>query len=323
MSVHGSNGGGPTGDGALAAAFVAGDAAAFSALYERYVSRIYDFVRRTVRDQAAAEDLTQATFVQAYERRASLRDPAAVRAWLYRIAHNAAINHVTRSRMADELDELSAPPSTKPGPEEVAVQRESADLVWDAAASLEPRQYAVLDLTVRKGLTNAEVAEVLGVDAAQASVAVFRAREALGNAVRFLLVARRRRHCDRLADLVPEGVRQLTAAQRASVDRHLRRCPTCQRMAMALTAPDQLFAALPLLAVPAALRHAPQIVPTAVATGLPPAGGPRPGAHLARNLVAGTAIGAVIAAAIVAGVVVTRNPPTRTPPTRAAVAAEP
>jgi len=231
VSVNGPNDVDPPSDGELASAFAAGDAAAFSTLYERYVPRIYDFLRRTVRDQAAAEDLTQSTFLQAYERRATLQDPAAVRAWLFRIAHNAAINHVTRSRIVDELDEVNAPASTTPGPEEVAVQRESADLVWDAAASLEPRQYAVLDLTVRNGLTSAEIAEVLGVDAAQASTAVFRAREALGNAVRFLLVARRRRHCDRLAELVPEGVRQLTAAQRASVDRHLRRCPTCPQPA--------------------------------------------------------------------------------------------
>src|SRR6185312_2226106 len=90
--------------------------------------------------------------------------------------------------------------SAELGPAELADQAAAIDLVWDAAASLEPRQFAVLDLSLRKGLSSSEIADVLGVDAAAASLALHRAREALGNAVRYLVVARRRRHCDRLAE---------------------------------------------------------------------------------------------------------------------------
>ncbi|MEP7055749.1 MAG: sigma-70 family RNA polymerase sigma factor [Actinomycetota bacterium] len=245
-------------DAELAAAFVAGSEAAFGALYRRFARPIFDFLRWTVRSPDAAEDLVQATFLSAYERRESLREPAAIRGWLYRIAHNLAMNQVTRTPQTDELAEDAPVPADAPGPADLAASAEAAALVWDAAASLEPRQYAVLDLSVRKGLTTTEIGHVLELDAAAASLAVFRAREALGNAVRFLLVARRRKHCERLAELVPAGVRRLTPAQRATVDRHLRRCADCQRAAVLLTAPEELFGLAPLAALPPGLRTSPR-----------------------------------------------------------------
>lgn len=248
-----------TGDEELAAAFAGGSDAAFDALYRRYAAPIHDFLRWTVRDGDVAQDLLQSTFLSAYERRATLRDPAAVRGWLYRIAHNLAMNHLTRTKPAEPLDADAPFASASPGPSEVVATDETVELVWDAAASLEPRQFAVLDLSLRKGLSSSEIAGVLGLDAAAASLAVHRAREALGNAVRFLVVARRRGHCDRLAELVPEGVRRLTPEQRASVDRHVRRCTDCQRMATVLTAPGELFAAVPIAVLPFALREPPRL----------------------------------------------------------------
>src|SRR5207237_2216079 len=124
-----------------------------------------------------------------------------------------------------------------------------------AAASLEPRQYAVLDLAVRRELATGEIAEVLGVPAGHAAVLVNRAKEALGNAVRYLLVARRRDHCPRLAELVPAGITSLTPEQRGSVDRHMRRCPECQGVARKLTMPAELFGGLVAFPIPSSLQH--------------------------------------------------------------------
>ena len=237
----------------LARRFVAGDASAFDAVYRRYVRPVYDYALGMVRDRVLAEDVAQTTFLRAYEQRRSVRDPAAMRAWLYRIAHNVAVNQVIRAVRVDEIPDDTPLPAADAGPEQSAEQREAVRLVWDAAASLEPRQFTVLDLALRKGLSSAEIGDVLDLDAAQASLALHRAREALGNAVRYLLVARRRRDCDRLAELVPAGVRALSPEQRATVDRHMRRCRNCQRMALALTTPGELFGAIPIAVLPAAL----------------------------------------------------------------------
>lgn len=281
-------------DEQLGAEFLTGSDAAFDALYRHYATPIHDFLRWTVRDADVAQDLVQSTFLSAYERRATLRDPAAIRGWLYRIAHNLAMNHLTRTRAMELLDEDAPFASASPGPLDLVGTEETVQLVWDAAASLEPRQFAVLDLSLRKGLSSSEIAAVLGLDAAAASLAVHRAREALGNAVRFLVVARRRRHCARLAELVPDGVRQLTPEQRASVDRHVRRCPDCQRMAMTLTTPEELFAGVPLAVLPYVLREPPRPARTA-----PPS---RPGwRDVARSPVG---VGVVVVAAGVAATAV-------------------
>ncbi|MBJ7597522.1 MAG: sigma-70 family RNA polymerase sigma factor [Candidatus Dormibacteraeota bacterium] len=216
---------------------------------------IYDFLSRFVRDSSIAEDLAQLTFVRAWEARESLQDPARVRGWLYTIAHNLATNHVTRSRRTEPIHEQFDLAAPAPGPEDQATSREMAELVWAAAASLEPRQYAVLDLYVRRDLPTGEIAQALDVPAAHAAVLVNRAKEALGNAVRYLLVARRRDHCVRLAELVPEGLSSLTPEQRSSVDRHMRRCPECQGLARTLTAPAELFGGLLPLPVPSSLQR--------------------------------------------------------------------
>jgi RNA polymerase sigma factor (sigma-70 family) len=235
-------------------AFRDGDEAALAALYDRHLRGVYDFVARVVRDQSAAEDLTQMTFVRAWEGRHRLRDPARVKAWLFTIAHHLALNHVTRARQVDSLDEQFDLATPAAGPEAELEAKDAAQLVWAAAASLEPRQYTVLDLSLRRDLPTPEIAEVLGVSSSHAAVLLNRAREALGNAVRYLLVARKRDHCPRLAALVPAGLESLTPEQRTTVDRHMRRCPDCQGLSHRLTHPAELFGGLLPLPVPSSLQ---------------------------------------------------------------------
>ena len=261
-------------DAELAARIQTGDADAFTELYERYVRPVYDFVARTVRDLAAAEDITQAAFLRAWAQREQLKDSAAVKSWLYRIAHNLALNHVTRRHQTEDIADHDLFAAAEAGPEASVLAGEASQLVWDAAASLEPRQYAVLELAVRQQLTTAEIAGVLDVDNPQASLLVHRAKDALGNAVRYLLVARRRTHCDRLAEMVPAGVRQLTPELRASVDRHMRRCEDCRVLAQRVTEPGELFGGLALLPLPQALKTPPHLRLTGAHTSAAASAGP-------------------------------------------------
>lgn len=273
----------------------AGDEQAFDQLYQRYVPRLYDFGVRLLRDPGAAEDLVQSTFIRAYEHRDALRDAAKVKSWLFTIAHNLAMDQVEGRRPTEPVEDrwdLAAP---EPGPEAEAEAREAGELVWAAAAGLEPRQYAVLDMSVRQQLTTAEIAEVLGLPRVHAAVLVNRAREALGNAVRFLMVARRRDHCERLAELVPAGLRALSAEQRSTVDYHMRHCEVCQVMARRLTTPAELFGELAPVPTPTMLRQ-----PPPASLGGVHASGPRPQRMLSRALSAHSRLalgGAVVATA--------------------------
>src|ERR1700704_6466125 len=119
-----------TSDAALASAFAQGDEAALAGLYDRFMPGIYDFLARFLHDRFAAEDLAQMTFVRAWESRHTLRDPQKVKSWLYTIAHNLATNHATRTRRAESIDEQFDLATTAPGPEDEAVVKEVAELVW-------------------------------------------------------------------------------------------------------------------------------------------------------------------------------------------------
>ena len=65
---------------------LAGDADAFTTLVKKYEKQIHAFVWRRVRDYHVAEEITQDTFLRAYEKLGTLRDPNRFSGWLYRIA---------------------------------------------------------------------------------------------------------------------------------------------------------------------------------------------------------------------------------------------
>ncbi|WP_091374036.1 sigma-70 family RNA polymerase sigma factor [Actinokineospora alba] len=221
----------------------AGDDDAFTQLHDRYRAPVTRFVTRTVGDPHLAEDLVQEAFVSALRNLDGLREPARFRPWLFSIAHRGALDHVRKDGplLLAELPELADSGET---PHEAAAAREAAGLVWDAAASLEPRQLAILELTVRDEVSNTELAQALDVRPAHAAVLAHRARTALGHAVRLLLLVRNPRRCGRLAELVPEQPRTLSAAQRVRVDRHIRRCGECRDLAGRVTAPVAIIAVL-------------------------------------------------------------------------------
>lgn len=241
-------------DEGLGRAFQAGDPDALGSLFQRFGGPIHDFSVRLVKDTSLAEDVTQSTFLRAIERRSTLRDPGRIKPWLFSIAYNLARDELKRraGEQAEVPPELAA---DAPDPEHVAVQHDDVRLVWTAMASLEPRQQAALDLTIRHGLSTGELGGALGLSTAQASLVLFRARSALGTAIRSLLVAQSRTHCDQLAAMVPPGVAHLTPWQRRSVEHHMRYCAVCRERAAVLTAPTELLGGIALLPLPVGLGH--------------------------------------------------------------------
>ncbi|NUT05960.1 MAG: hypothetical protein HOV76_21025, partial [Hamadaea sp.] len=129
-----------------------------------------------------------------------------------------------------------ADPDPLASPEAAAERRETHQLVWDAAMGLEPRQRAVLELALRWDLSSKEIGEVVGVRGAHAAVLVHRARSALGNAIKTTMVVRQSDRCQPLSRLLGGAQPPLSSKQRASVDHHVRRCPQCQRVGVAVPA---------------------------------------------------------------------------------------
>ena len=94
-------------------------APAFDAGVLEFAPRLRAFIRRRVRNDATADDLTQETLLKVYRSRATLRDGTRLEAWLYQIARGTIIDHYRRQRPADELPASIAGES----PDEVAALR--------------------------------------------------------------------------------------------------------------------------------------------------------------------------------------------------------
>jgi RNA polymerase sigma factor (sigma-70 family) len=246
---------------------VAGDQDAFDRLYRQYRPGLMGFVLRQVGDHHMAEDIVQETFLVAWRDLAKLRDPAAIRTWLFSIAYRRAMSAATRVRHTPLPDDLIADEAPGRRPDLAAEQREAVELVWAAAHGLAPRQRAVLELSVRWDLSSREIGEVLGVGTAHAAVLVHRSRAALGSAVLTTLVARQQGRCAGL-DAIAHGNHRLTARQRSRVDHHISRCEQCRRLRTRVSAYTVL--GLLLLAAgsvpPGAPGHQPRLV--AARTGL-------------------------------------------------------
>jgi RNA polymerase sigma-70 factor, ECF subfamily len=84
----------------------------FDGAVVEFSARLRAFIRRRVRDDATADDLTQETLLKVYRSRESLRDGLRLEAWLYRIARTTLIDFYRRTRRTEELpEELSAEPA--------------------------------------------------------------------------------------------------------------------------------------------------------------------------------------------------------------------
>ena len=180
-----------------------GDLEAFNEIVLAYQSRVYNLVARMVGDPAAAEDVTQEAFVSAYRAMARFRG-GNLRAWLLRIAANAARDYLRSRRRRREQSLEADPPrtaalaSTRPqdSPEEAALRSELAGLLQEAIHSLPPDQREVVVLVDLQGLDYAEAAQVAGVSLGTVKSRLSRARARLRDYLR-----------DR-GELLPHGFRQ-------------------------------------------------------------------------------------------------------------------
>ena len=85
-------------DETLGGRLALGEAAAFDELYRRYSHRLAAYGAHLLGDQTAGDDVAQATLLKAYTALRAGRVPETVRPWLYRVAHNTAIDLFARRR---------------------------------------------------------------------------------------------------------------------------------------------------------------------------------------------------------------------------------
>ncbi len=159
------------------AAIRGGDLDAFGVIVEKYQTQLVRYLYHLVGNEQTALDLTQDTFLEAYRAVGSLRSDLALRAWLFRIATNRAIELHRRRRLIQWLPLLGITHSHHgaiPSSEETYGQR---DLVLRALHSLPHDQAACLLLHHHEGFTYSEVAAIVGASSEAMRKRIARARD--------------------------------------------------------------------------------------------------------------------------------------------------
>jgi RNA polymerase sigma-70 factor (ECF subfamily) len=158
-----------------------GDHGAFENLIRNYQRMIHSLTFRMTGSIADAEDLTQETFIRAFQQLGSYRGEAKFSSWLCRVAMNATLNWRQREARRTEIhrqwsrETLSADP-----PEDnSASQDEESQRVQAALDRLPAKQRAAIILTVYQEMNHAEAAQALGCSEATVSWRVFAARAKL------------------------------------------------------------------------------------------------------------------------------------------------
>jgi len=140
-----------------------GDRDALEELYLIHFDRIYSYLHVSVGNRHDAEDLTTQTFLKMLEKIGSFKwQSAPFSAWLFRIAHNLAMDHFRARRRWQPEEEVPEPPGDEePSAELAAMQTIGRESMLKLIERLSPEQQQVLTLKFVFNLPNAEVAAIL------------------------------------------------------------------------------------------------------------------------------------------------------------------
>ncbi|MBE1514918.1 RNA polymerase sigma factor [Nesterenkonia halotolerans] len=160
-----------------------GDLAAFEQLVDRYESRLLGLCIRMLHQNADAEDIVQDTFLTTWRRLDSLQDPAAFKAWIFRLASNGCLDFLRRKqvRRTDTVDpaDMVEQSATGASVEHRAEASAAVDELDRVLATLPPEQRLVWLLYEVEGQSYAEIAEVLRLTEGSVRGRIHRARIAI------------------------------------------------------------------------------------------------------------------------------------------------
>jgi RNA polymerase sigma-70 factor, ECF subfamily len=157
----------------------AGSLEAFEQLVYRYEHRVYAFVFQFRRSRADASEVTQETFVRAFQAIAQFDPRHAFGPWLFTIARRKCIDHYRAAPAA--AAELSVEPEDPDDPATLLARREEYDELWRVARNRLPDvQFQALWLRYVEEMDVAQVARVLRKSRTHVKVLLFRARQLLG-----------------------------------------------------------------------------------------------------------------------------------------------
>ena len=219
------------------ALFRAGHDDAFRVIHDRYRQRLFAYTRQMLPHRQDAEDALQDIFVRAYAGLRANHRELALRAWLYRVAHNRCIDELRRpSPPPPEVLELLRSPVHDPIDE--ADRRESLRRLIADVRRLPEQQRSALLMRELGGMSYADMAGALGVTVPAVKSLLVRARLALGQAVEARDTA-----CSEIREALilshDRGLRPNATARR-----HMRDCAGCRDFRHQLRGVSRRFGAI-------------------------------------------------------------------------------
>jgi RNA polymerase sigma-70 factor (ECF subfamily) len=152
------------------------DPKAFRTLSERHLRPVLNYAQRMLGNTQEAEDVSQEAFLRLWQHAPDWEPRAKLSTWLFRVAHNLAIDRLRQRRPVD-TDVDVATDSARPS--RVLDRRRTADRVRAALALLPDRHRSALLMSHYEGLSNPEIADILGVSVESVESLSSRARRTL------------------------------------------------------------------------------------------------------------------------------------------------
>ncbi len=162
----------------------AGSCTAFEAIYGEYSARIYNFLLRLVGSREEAEDLTQQTFLIALRHIGTLRNPAQLESWIYRIARNEVYQKFRRKKVGSLNEEAQgdgdqAEPEEKrlhANPEKALLNDELGQVLQVVLDTLPMKLREVFILAVVQEMSYREISAIVGRSLLSVKTDIYRAR---------------------------------------------------------------------------------------------------------------------------------------------------
>jgi RNA polymerase sigma-70 factor (ECF subfamily) len=176
-------------DQELIAATLAGSEAAFEGLVVRYQDRLFRLLGRYCRDAVECEDLAQEVFLKVFRKLHTFQGDSAFYTWLYRIAVNAATDHISRAssrrlRLVDDDAVLDTGGEREEQSPSAPLLRDELAAVTRAIVDSLPEKFrTILVLREFEDLSYTEIAEVLQIQLGTVESRLFRARQRFKDAL--------------------------------------------------------------------------------------------------------------------------------------------
>ena len=169
----------------LIARLKGGDRLALQTLYARHNVKVFRFVLRLVRDEAAAEDVVSEVFIDLWRNPDSFEGRSQVATWLLGIARNKAWS-LLRKKKEGEIDDdaMGAIEDDSDDPEIVAQKKSKSDLLRVCLEKLSAEHREVIDLVYYHDKSVEEVATIVGVPEGTVKTRMFHARKKLSEIAR-------------------------------------------------------------------------------------------------------------------------------------------